>query len=106
MIKILRSPEFIKWHSKIRDTAAQAKIQVRLDRMEDGNLGDVKPVGEGVSEARIHYGAGYRLYFIQQSNAVLIMLGGGDKSSQERDIKKAKKMAQQWKVIYENSKII
>jgi putative addiction module killer protein len=97
MIKVIQSPEFQKWHAKLKDIVAQAKIQVRLDRIEDGNFGDVKPVGAGVSEARIPHGAGYRLYFIQKGASVIVMLGGGDKSSQERDIKKAKELAQQWR---------
>ncbi len=97
MIQIIRSPEFIKWHSSIKDFKLQTIIQVRLDRIECGNFGDVKPVGEGISEARIHYGAGYRLYFIQIAKIVVVMLAGGDKSNQAKDIKKAKQLAQQWR---------
>jgi len=69
----------------------------RLLRMEIGNFGDVKPIGEGISEARIHYGAGYRLYFIKHGNTMILMLGGGDKSSQTKDIKRAKELANSWR---------
>ncbi len=99
MITIYRSAEFDKWLARLRDKKAVEKVFARLARMEYGNLGDVKPVGEGVSETRIHYGAGYRLYFVQRGNEVILMLGGGDKSTQSRDIKKAKLLAKIWRNI-------
>jgi putative addiction module killer protein len=67
--------------------------------MQAGNHGDVKSVGEGVSEARIHYGAGYRLYFIQRGEIVIVMLAGGDKRTQNRDIKHARELAKEWRVL-------
>ncbi len=99
MITIYRSAEFDKWLARLRDREAVKRVADRLSRIEEGNLGDVRPVGEGVSEARIHYGAGYRLYFVQRGNEVVLMLGGGDKSTQQRDIKKAKLLAKIWRNI-------
>jgi len=97
VIEIVQSDTFRRWLSTLRDRKAKARIHARLDRMADGNMGDIKPVGQGVSEARIDYGPGYRLYFIQRGMSVIVMLGGGDKSSQDRDIKRAKKLAEQWR---------
>jgi putative addiction module killer protein len=94
---LYRTESFDKWLSKLRDREALRRIAICLARIELGNLGDVKPVGEGVSEIRIHYGAGYRLYFIQRGNDVIIMLGGGNKSSQSRDISKARELAKQYR---------
>jgi len=79
------------WFGALRDKRAKAKILVRLDRLKAGSLGDVKPVGRGVSELRIKEGKGYRIYFGQQGNKVVILLCGGDKPSQQNDIKQAKK---------------
>ena len=70
-------------------------IQVRIDRAEDGNFGDCEPVGEGVSEMRIHYGPGYRVYFVQRGMEIVILLAGGNKSTQSKDIKTAREIAQQ-----------
>ena len=97
MFQVIRSDEFIKWLKSLKDAKAREIIFARLLRIEEGNFGDVKPIGEGISEARIHYGAGYRLYFIKQENVIVIMLGGGTKSSQARDIDKAKKQAEEWR---------
>ena len=74
-----------------------ARIAARLDRMAAGNPGDVQPVGEGVSELRINYGPGYRVYFIQQGPVLIILLCGGDKSTQSKDIKQANVLAEEWK---------
>ena len=74
-----------------------ARIAARLDRMAAGNPCDVQPVGEGVSELRINYGPGYRVYFIQQGPVLIILLCGGDKSTQSKDIKQAKVLAEEWK---------
>ncbi|MCI5114550.1 MAG: type II toxin-antitoxin system RelE/ParE family toxin [Candidatus Electrothrix sp. AW1] len=92
-----RSDIFTKWFNGLKDRRAKARIQARIDRLEMGNFGDVAPVGEGVSELRIFYGPGYRVYFIQQGSVVLILLSGGDKSTQNADITRAKKLARQIK---------
>lgn len=81
---------------KLADSRARMRIQVRIDRMADGNFGDVKAIGEGISEARIDYGPGYRVYFMQQGRQLVILLCGGDKSSQSRDIKQARFIAESW----------
>lgn len=92
MYNIIKTEHFEKWQTNLKDTNAKARIEVRIRRMEMGVLGDVKPVGEGVSEARIHYGAGYRLYFCQRGDVVIVLLCGGDKSSQSKDIENAKEL--------------
>lgn len=97
MTEMIESDEFAKWLSGLRNKHAKSRIQVRLDRMREGHLGDVKPVGHGISEARIHTGAGYRLYFMQRGNELIIMLAGSDKKSQDRMIKRAYKIADQWR---------
>jgi putative addiction module killer protein len=79
------------------DTRALGRVQARLDRLSMGNAGDVKPVGDGISEMRIDYGPGYRVYFMQPGRLVIILLCGGDKSSQRKDILLAKAIAVQWK---------
>ncbi|MDH7641146.1 type II toxin-antitoxin system RelE/ParE family toxin [Sphingomonas oryzagri] len=86
---------FAKWLRGLRDRKATAKIAIRIARMEAGLMGDVKSVGDGVSEARIAFGPGYRLYFTRRGEEVIILLAGGDKGSQERDIAKAKEIAAQ-----------
>jgi len=90
---IQQTEVFVKWLEKLRDIKARIIIADRLLRFSYGDFGDIKSVGDGMVEARIHYGAGYRLYFIKKGNLTIIMLGGRNKSSQERDIKKAKKLA-------------
>jgi putative addiction module killer protein len=92
-----RTDVFIDWLTKLKDRRAAARIAARILRLEDGNLGDVKPVGEGVSELRINYGPGYRVYFVQASRTILLLLCGGDKSTQAGDIAEAKKLAKAWK---------
>ncbi|HEX3918010.1 MAG TPA: type II toxin-antitoxin system RelE/ParE family toxin [Caulobacteraceae bacterium] len=81
----------------LRDNTAQARVRVQLRRVEAGNLGDCKAVGEGVQELRIHFGPGYRVYFGRHGNAVVILLCGGDKSSQPADIRQAKSLWAEWK---------
>ncbi len=98
MIEIRTTEEFLKWFKSLKDRRAKARIQVRIDRMEQGNFGDVSPVGEGVSELRIFYGPGYRIYFAQRSSVFVILLSGGDKGSQTADILKAKDLARKLEV--------
>lgn len=97
MIELIRSATFDRWLSGLRDRRAVARIVARLDRMAAGNPGDVQPVGEGVSELRINYGPGYRVYFIQRGPVLIILLCGGDKSTQSKDIRQAKVLAEEWK---------
>jgi putative addiction module killer protein len=96
MIEIIQSGTFADWLAGLKDSRARARIHARIDRMADCNFGDAKPVGEGISEARIHYGPGYRLYFMQQGQTLVVLLCGGDKSTQQRDIKQAKVIAELW----------
>lgn len=88
---------FDVWFESLRDKQAARRIQARIDRAEDGNLGDHKSVGEGVSEMRIHYGPGFRVYFTQRGLEIVILLAGGDKSSQIKDIQIAQELARQLK---------
>jgi putative addiction module killer protein len=94
-MKIRRTVSFEKWFKALKDSIGKALIIKRIDRLSDGNSGDVKPVGEGVSEMRIDYGPGYRVYFTQRRLEIIILLCGGDKSTQSRDIEKAKKLAKE-----------
>lgn len=97
MIEMFRSARFDRWLSGLRDRRAAARIAARLDRLAAGHAGDAEPVGEGVSELRIHYGPGYRVYYLQRRQVLIVLLCGGDKSSQESDIKQAKIIAKEWK---------
>jgi len=93
MLEIRKTAEFAQWLDGLRDMKARARVQARLDRMTEGNRGDVKPVGEGVSELRIDYGPGYRVYFKSRGHEIIILLGGGDKKTQANDIKVALRLA-------------
>ena len=95
MIEIRETADFLAWFDALRDARARARITARLLRAAMGNLGDVKPVGEGVSEMRIDVGAGYRVYFVRCGPTLVVLLCGGDKSSQDADIKRAKRLAKQ-----------
>ncbi|HJA76951.1 MAG TPA: type II toxin-antitoxin system RelE/ParE family toxin [Candidatus Desulfovibrio gallistercoris] len=86
------SPEFGQWLSTLRDVRGKVKILARLERAEQGNFGDVKPLGEGLCEMRVHHGPGYRIYYTQRGEIVYLLLVGGDKSSQARDIARARAM--------------
>ncbi len=94
MIEIRQTDVYSKWFDGLRDRAAQVRIDVRIRRLSLGNPGDVKSAGKGVSELRIDYGPGYRVYFTKHGDAVVILLAGGDKRTQERDIQKALDLAQ------------
>ncbi len=93
MIDMKKTDIFIQWLDELRDIRARARIQARIERLAAGNPGDVKPVGDGVSELRIDYGPGYRVYFTRRGNEVVILLAGGDKSTQDTDIKIAQGLA-------------
>jgi putative addiction module killer protein len=93
MKTIIRSSVFDKWVKKLRDTRAKSSIYSRVTRLAEGNSGDVTPIGEGCSEMRIHYGPGYRVYFKDTGREIIVLLCGGDKSSQREDIQKAKELA-------------
>jgi putative addiction module killer protein len=94
MIEIRSTEQYSKWYRKLRDRQAQSRILIRLRRLSLGNFGDAAPVGEGVSELRIHYGPGYRVYFVRRGGRIVILLGGGEKSTQDKDIAAAKALAQ------------
>ena len=89
MIEIRQTETYAEWFSSLRDRQAKARIDIRIRTLSLGNPGDVKAVGEGVSELRVDYGPGYRVYFVQRGQTVVILLAGGDKRTQDRDIKTA-----------------
>ena len=93
MYSIKALPEFTSWLNSLKDGVTRIRLARRLDKAQRGNLGDVKPVGEGVFEMREHFGPGWRLYYVQQGQTLIVMLGGGDKSTQSADIAKAIKLA-------------
>jgi putative addiction module killer protein len=92
-MEIRQTTDYEAWFDKLRDRQARFRIVARIRRLSLGNLGDIKPVGEGVSELRIMYGPGYRIYLKQQGDRLIILLAGGDKSSQKRDVERAKELA-------------
>lgn len=94
MIEIRKTDTFAKWVDNLRDIKARARVLVRIERLSLGNPGDVKPVGKGVSELRIDYGAGYRVYYKKVGQTVIVLLAGGDKHTQDKDIKTAQRLAQ------------
>ena len=93
MLEIRETSAYASWFASLRDRTAKARIDIRIRRLSLGHAGDVRPVGEGVSELRIHYGPGYRIYLKKQGDALVILLAGGDKSSQDQDIRLAKDLA-------------
>lgn len=93
MIEVRKTDVFAKWLDGLRDIRARARVQARIERLAAGNPGDVEPVGEGVSELRINYGPGYRVYFKQRRRELIILLAGGDNGSQAKDIKAALRLA-------------
>lgn len=94
-MKIEKTDAFLDWFKGLRDPMAKARIAKRLKRVEDGNFGDCASVGDGVSELRDHYGPGYRVYFVERGNVLVILLGGGIKDTQARDIERAKELAKE-----------
>lgn len=95
MFEIRRTASFLDWLTDLKDVQGRARIAKRLDRLADGNFGDAKPVGGGVSELRFTFGPGYRVYYVQRGQVVIILLCGGDKHSQQRDIERAIAMARE-----------
>ncbi|MCX6031888.1 MAG: type II toxin-antitoxin system RelE/ParE family toxin [Chloroflexi bacterium] len=93
MIEIRQTEVYASWFARLRDRQARARIDVRIRRLSLGNPGDVRPVGEGVSELRIDYGPGYRVYFVQRGAVLIILLAGGDKRTQDGDIQTALELA-------------
>lgn len=93
MLEVLKTDEFDRWLSDLADEKAKTRIASRIARLSLGNAGDVKPVGDGVSEMRVHHGPGYRVYYKQTGRTIVVILCGGDKSTQDRDIKRAKEIA-------------
>ena len=93
MLEVRQTATYSEWFSSLRDRAAKIRIDIRIRRLSVGNPGDVKPVGEGVSELRVNYGPGYRVYFVQRNELYVVLLAGGDKSSQDQDIRQAKALA-------------
>jgi len=94
MLDIKETPAYAAWFAALRDRTARARIDIRIRRLSLGNSGDIRPVGDGVSELRIHYGHCYRIYLTKQGDSVVILLAGGDKSSQVKDIRLAKDLAE------------
>jgi putative addiction module killer protein len=86
MLEIRQTAEYAQWFKRLRDRQARVRIQTRIDRLSMGNSGDARPVGEGISELRIDYGLGYRVYFTQRGPVVIVLLAGDDKRTQDRDI--------------------
>ena len=97
MVEVVKSATFDRWLRKLKNRRAAARVQVRIDRLAAGNPGDVKPVGSGISELRIDYGPGYRVYYLREGHRLILLLCGGDKSSQQKDIEEAKRIAADWK---------
>lgn len=93
MVEIRQTETYARWFTRLRDQGARARILARIRRLSLGNAGDTVPVGEGISEMRIHYGPGYRVYFTRRGNTLVILLAGGSKKSQKRDIERAKALA-------------
>ena len=96
MVEVRKTAIFMRWLQTLRDQRAVARIQIRIDRLVLGNPGDIKAVGEGVSELRLDFGPGYRIYCAQRGQTLVILLCGGDKSTQGADIAKARALAKEW----------
>ncbi len=96
MNELKQTETFRKWRARLKDQRVKALIASRLDRLAFGHTGDAEPVGQGISELRIHYGPGYRIYFRRHKDTIIILLCGGNKSSQAKDIKTAKQLSAEW----------
>jgi putative addiction module killer protein len=96
MLELKQTEQFRRWRTRLKDERARALIASRLDRLAYGHAGDAAPVGDGISELRIHYGPGYRIYFHRHGDTAVILLCGGDKGSQARDIAAANRMLAEW----------
>lgn len=98
MVDVVKSAMFDRWLRKLKDRRAAARVQVRIDRLALGNLGDVKAVGDGISELRIDYGPGYRIYYLRdEGDRIVVLLCGGDESTQRKDIEQAHNLAADWR---------
>ena len=97
MVEVVTTDEFDAWLRKLKDRQGKLRILERIDRLANGNPGDVKPVGHGVSELRLTYGPGYRVYYLQEADRLILLLCGGDKSTQQKDIDKAHRLADEWR---------
>lgn len=97
VVEVVLTDEFETWLRKLKDTQGRWRLLERIDRLAHGNPGDVKPVGRGVSEMRLNYGPGYRMYYLQDGDRLVLLLLGGDKSTQQRDIEKAHGLADRWR---------
>jgi putative addiction module killer protein len=97
MVDVVSTDDFDKWLRKLKDKQGKLRILERVDRLANGNPGDVKPVGQGVSELRLTYGPGYRVYYLQDGEILILLLCGGDKSTQQKDIEKAHELAAEWR---------
>lgn len=96
MIELRQTETFRRWWTRLKDERARGAIFARLDRLAYGHAGDVRPIGEGISELRIHYGPGYRVYFRRRGDVLILLLCGGDKKTQAKDIRTAKRLAAKW----------
>ncbi len=96
-VQVIRSGTFERWLTRLRDRRAAARVLIRINRLSEGNPGDVKAVGHGVSELRINYGPGYRVYYLQEGDHLVLLLTGGDKTSQDTDIRQAHLIAKEWR---------
>lgn len=97
MVEVLTTDDFDRWLRKLKDRQARLRILERIDRLTHGNPGDVKPVGRGVSELRLTYGPGYRIYYLHEGDRLILLLCGGDKSTQQADIERAHHLADEWR---------
>lgn len=93
MIEVRQTAEYAQWFTSLRDRLAKTRIDIRVRRLSLGNPGDVKPVGEGVNELRIDHGPGYRVYFVERASVLIVLPAGGDKSTQDKDFRKARTLA-------------